>query len=152
MVIRRATRPSTEQLHQSGAKAVGTVLRAHEHEQNADGEVPVHMTFRIYPLEGAGSFEAERTRTFPLGGSPRVGERYHVWYDPADRGNWDYGDRLGPNDPLPPGMDTKGSAAPVAAAGGDPLDRLAKLQELHTGGAITDAEFAQKKAELLDEV
>ena len=154
MAIGRARQAAPEELRASGQKGVGVVLRAQAHGQNDDGEERVSMAFRIYPMNGAGSFEAERTRNFPLGSAPRVGDRYQVWFNANDRGNWDYGDRLGPNEQLPPGMDTQATSAPaaVAAAGGDPLDRLAKLQDLHTRGAITDAEFTQKKAELLDEV
>ena len=41
--------------------------------------------------------------------------------------------------------------APPAAppAGGSMLDQLSKLTELHTQGALTDAEFATAKAKLL---
>lgn len=38
-------------------------------------------------------------------------------------------------------------APPAAAA--DPLDRLAKLADLHSAGALTDQEFAAEKAKIL---
>jgi Short C-terminal domain len=44
---------------------------------------------------------------------------------------------------------------PVGAppsVGADPLDRLAKLADLHTSGALTDAEFATEKAKILRDV
>lgn len=41
--------------------------------------------------------------------------------------------------------------APTAAAG-DPLERLKQLDELHKQGVLTDAEFAQQKKKLLDEL
>ncbi|WP_460664730.1 SHOCT domain-containing protein [Kribbella swartbergensis] len=42
-----------------------------------------------------------------------------------------------------------GDGRPVAAEP-DVLDQLAKLGELHSAGVLTAAEFAAKKAELLD--
>ena len=44
------------------------------------------------------------------------------------------------------------AAAPLPAVAADPLDRLAKLADLHTAGALTDAEFAAEKAKILREV
>ncbi len=41
------------------------------------------------------------------------------------------------------------ASAPIAPAGADPLDRIAKLADLHTAGALTDAEFAAEKAKIL---
>lgn len=45
--------------------------------------------------------------------------------------------------------------APSESAGGnddDPLDQVAKLKELRDDGAITDEEFEEKKADLLDDL
>jgi uncharacterized Zn-binding protein involved in type VI secretion len=41
---------------------------------------------------------------------------------------------------------------PPAAAAGDPLDRLKELDALRKQGVLTDAEFAQQKKKLLDEL
>jgi membrane protease subunit (stomatin/prohibitin family) len=43
-------------------------------------------------------------------------------------------------------------AAPPAAAEpeGDPMERLAKLGELHSSGVLTDEEFAVAKAKILN--
>jgi hypothetical protein len=38
---------------------------------------------------------------------------------------------------------------PAAAGGSDPLERIAKLAELHKAGALTDEEFASEKAKIL---
>jgi hypothetical protein len=43
------------------------------------------------------------------------------------------------------------AAAPTAVAL-EPLDRLKKLDEPHNSGAVTDAEFAAKKAAPLAEI
>ena len=45
------------------------------------------------------------------------------------------------------------AAAPPAAApaeGGDPMQRLAELGELHKSGVLTDEEFAVAKAKILN--
>ncbi len=43
------------------------------------------------------------------------------------------------------------AAAPAApAAGGDPMQRLAELGELHKSGVLTDEEFAVAKAKILN--
>lgn len=42
--------------------------------------------------------------------------------------------------------------APATAAPPDAIDRLARLDELYRSGAITEAEFAEKKRKLLDEI
>lgn len=44
------------------------------------------------------------------------------------------------------------AAAPAPAAQPDVTERLATLSDLHASGAITDAEFEAKRAELLDEL
>ena len=49
-----------------------------------------------------------------------------------------------PGPPAPP-------AAPPAAPTASVADRIAELHRLHTQGAITDAEFEAKKAQLLDQ-
>jgi Short C-terminal domain len=46
---------------------------------------------------------------------------------------------------------TVGAPAPKPAEG-DPLDRLKKLDELRDQGLLTDAEFAEQKKKLLDEL
>ena len=38
---------------------------------------------------------------------------------------------------------------PIDQPAEDPLDRLAKFAELHSGGALSDEEFAAQKAKIL---
>ena len=50
-----------------------------------------------------------------------------------------------------------GTGAPAAASsdrpvGEDPLDRIAKLAQLHQSGALTDVEFEREKAKLLSQM
>jgi hypothetical protein len=56
----------------------------------------------------------------------------------------------GATDPRPPmPVSRPGAIAPTST---DPVDRLAKLADLHKSGALTDEEFAREKAKLLGEM
>jgi hypothetical protein len=44
----------------------------------------------------------------------------------------------------------RGTPSGAGTASGDPLDRLARLADLHDRGALTDAEFAAEKAKIID--
>jgi predicted component of type VI protein secretion system len=54
------------------------------------------------------------------------------------------------------GFDTSGGEAPDLASqsqsGGDPIERMRRLKSLHAEGLISDAEFAQKRARILEEI
>ena len=50
-----------------------------------------------------------------------------------------------------PGSVGRFSTADSSAGASDPVERLAKLADLHDRGALTDAEFAAEKANILDE-
>jgi uncharacterized membrane protein YdbT with pleckstrin-like domain len=57
--------------------------------------------------------------------------------------------------PVPPATAPAAPPAPApapAAPSSSPADRIAELHRLHTQGAITDAEFEAKKAQLLDQM
>jgi membrane protein YdbS with pleckstrin-like domain len=54
-----------------------------------------------------------------------------------------------PAAPPPPGVPV--APVPAAAAAPSVADRIAELHRLHTQGAITDAEFEAKKAQLLEQ-
>jgi hypothetical protein len=58
------------------------------------------------------------------------------------------------------GLSVAGAASPLGALGvspapapakRDPIDRLKELADLHTSGALTDAEFESQKAKILAE-
>jgi hypothetical protein len=51
--------------------------------------------------------------------------------------------------PLQAGTLPSFSFAPASQPAADPLDRLAKLAELHASGALTDEEFAAQKTKIL---
>lgn len=49
-------------------------------------------------------------------------------------------------------MNSRDSASAPVVAAPDPAEQLAKLADLHKAGALTDEEFASKKAELLKKI
>jgi hypothetical protein len=58
-----------------------------------------------------------------------------------------------PSVPMPSPVNlAPGLRAAARAAAGDPVDGLAKLADLHQKGALTDEEFANAKAKLLDQI
>jgi hypothetical protein len=150
-------------LVETGSKGVGVVLRVQDTGMTMNDDPRVRMTFRVEPLDGDAPFEAEKTKTVSRVEVPRAGDRYPVWYDPADPTSWAYatveneegrqqlrqmfGDAAetftGVGDPA-------AAAAPPPAA--DPADRLKKLDELRASGVVTDAEFEEKKAQILAEL
>ena len=150
-------------LVESGSKGVGVVLGVQDTGMTMNDDPRIKMTFRIEPLDSGAPFEAEKTKTVSRVEIPRAGDRYPVWYDPEDPTSWAYatvendegrqqlrqmfGDAAetftGVGDPA------AAAAAPPAA---DPLDRMKKLDELRASGALTDAEFEEKKAQILAEL
>jgi hypothetical protein len=83
-----------------------------------------------------------------------------VWFDPDDRDNFMIATDVTANAPTDvrrlfalaaagdPGR--PGTGGPDLAAAVDPLDRLAKLNELRLAGALTEAEFEAQKAKILN--
>jgi hypothetical protein len=150
-------------LVQSGSRGVGVVLSVNDTGVTMNDNPRVQMTFRIEPLDGSAAFEAEKTKVVSRVQIPRAGDRYPVWYDPADPETWAFAfveneegrqnirQMFGPAAETMTGVGdpTAAAAAPAAPAAEDPLDRLKKLDELHKSGVVTDAEFEAKKAELL---
>ena len=154
-------------LVETGSRGVGIVLSVQDTGVTMNDNPRVKMTFRIEPLDGGAPFQAEKTKTVSRVEIPRAGDRYPVWYDPADPESWAYATvendegrqsiraMFGPaaetmtgiGDPL------AAAAAPAGApAAEDPLDRLRKLDELHKAGVVTEAEFEAKKQQLLAEM
>jgi hypothetical protein len=149
-------------LFETGSKGIGVLLNVHDTGMTMNDNPRIKMTFRIEPIDGGAPFEGEKTKTVSRVEIPRAGDRFPIWYDPNDLTSWAYatidneqgrqqirqmfGEKAeqitGVGDP----------AAAAAAAPPDPLDRLKKLDELHTAGVLTDAEFAEKKAAVLAQI
>jgi hypothetical protein len=152
-------------LFQTGSRAVAAVLAVHDTGITINElDLRVRMDFRIEPLDGSPAFEATKTTTVSRAAIPHMGDRYAAFYDPADSESWAYvvvndeqgrqqvRSMFGEAAETLTGIGNPAAATAPAAAAPDPLDRLKKLDELHNSGALTDAEFAAKKAELLAEI
>jgi uncharacterized protein (DUF2141 family) len=160
-------REKAQNLMANGARGIGTVQNVQDTGVTMNDNPRVKMTFRIEPLDGSAAFEAKKTSTVSRVEIPRQGDRYPVWYDRADPSTWAYAtvqdddgraqirQMFGAPAETCTGFGGAAAAGAVAVAAPpavDPLDRLKKLDELHTAGVLTDAEFGAKKAELLAEL
>jgi hypothetical protein len=162
-VFGKGKREKAQNLFENGSKGVGTVMNVHDTGMTINDNPRVQMVFRIEPLDGSPPFEAHKKSTVSRVQIPRAGERYPVWYDPADQESWAYAtvdddngraqirQMFGAAAETMTGIgDPVGAPVPVAAAPAeDPLDRLRKLDELRASGVLNDAEFQAKKAQLL---
>jgi hypothetical protein len=117
----------------------------------------VKMTFRVEPLDGGQPFDLHKTKTVSRLEIPRQGERYPVFYDPQDAGNWAYAtiaddsgretmrQLFGEAAESFVGMGVP--AAPQPAT--DTATQLKTLADLRDSGALTEEEFQEQKGKLL---
>src|SRR4051794_24642606 len=150
----------------TGSKAVGTVVSVKDTGTTVNNNPRIKMTFRMEPLDGTPAFDAQKPRTISRLQTPRQGDRFPVWYDPAEPAKtWMFstvtddsgretlrqlfGDVantfVGMNTPPP----TAAPAAPAAAQGPDTVESLKQLADLHQQGLLTEDEFNQQKKKLL---
>jgi hypothetical protein len=151
-------RKKAENLVQTGARGVGTVISVQDTGMTVNDNPRVKMTFRVEPLDGGPAFDAEKTKTVPRVQIPRQGERYPVWYDQADPGTWAFAliaddegratmrQMFGEAAETFVGMN---APAPPAPSGQDTVEQIKQLADLHAQGILTDEEFAAQKAKLL---
>jgi hypothetical protein len=166
----RGKKEKVQRLFETGSKGIGTVISVQDTGMTINDNPRVKMLFRIEPIDRSPAFEAEKTTTVSRVMIPRQGDRYPVWYDREDPSTWAYAviaDDDGRQQiraqfgaaadsctgmggaPAPAPAVTATPGAPAPDGGGDPLDRLKKLSELHAAGVISDAEFEQQKQKLL---
>jgi hypothetical protein len=168
MAFGRKKREQAMNLVEHGSRAVGVVLNVQDTGMSVNDNPRIRMTFRVEPLDGSPPFEAEKTKVVSRVQIPRSGDRYPVWYDPTDATTWAYATVdneegrqslrqmfgaaaetfTGVGDP----MAAAAAAAAPAPAAPDAGERLRKLTELRTAGLLTDAEFEQKKSEILAQI
>ena len=158
-------------LVQNGARGIGTVLTVQDTGMSVNDNPRVRMTFRVEPLDGTPPFEAQKTKVVSRVEIPRSGDRYPVWFDPSDptetwafamiaddTGRAQIRQMFGPQAETITGMGgspvaaSAAAPAPAAPAAADPVERLRKLDELRSSGILSDAEFEQKKAEILAQI
>jgi hypothetical protein len=169
MAFGKKKREQAMNLVEHGSRAVGVVLSVQDTGMSVNDNPRIRMTFRVEPLDGSAPFEAEKTKIVSRVQIPRSGDRYPVWYDPTDPEKWAYATVdndegraslrqmfgaaaetfTGVGDPMAAMAAAQAQAPPAQA---DPAERLQKLAELRTAGILTDAEFDQKKAEILAQI
>ncbi|WP_320673070.1 SHOCT domain-containing protein [Patulibacter defluvii] len=159
-------RRQAQALLETGARAVGTVTDVADTGMTINDNPRIRLTFRIAPLDGSAAFEGVKKATVSRVAIPRIGDRFPVFYDPADPGTFAYvggvdgaegvqgivsrfGDAFGADasgigQPAP-----SAAAAAAEPAAADPLEQLRKLGELRAAGVLTEAEFEQQKARIL---
>lgn len=138
----------------TGGQAIGTVTDIRDTGVTINHNPRVELKLRIEPTDGSSTFEGVKTITASRVKLPYRGQRFPVWFDPADRSSFVVGLDVGPN-PTPEvrrlfELAEQGNPPrPGDPQAGDPLDRLAKLNELRLSGALTETEFAEQKAKIL---
>ena len=152
-----------QQLLQTGAKAVGTVVDVQDTGVTINDNPRVRVVMQIQPQDGSPAFQGEKTVTVSRVSIPRPGDRFPVWYDRSDPTQWMYGSDMDPSVATPDVRAMFAAAqqaqwnapapaaapAPVAAPATDPLSEIARLNELRMQGALTDEEFQKAKDRLL---
>jgi Short C-terminal domain len=136
----------TGELIASGGEAIGTVSGIRDTGVTINKNPRVVLTLRIEPLDGSPSFDGTKTLTVSRVDMPYPGKRFPVWFDRANRHRFFLGTHVGPDAPA-----AVRRLFAVAQAAADPLDRLARLNELRLAGALTQVEFDAQKARLLQQ-
>ena len=146
-------------LFETGSKAVGQVISVQDTGMTVNDNPRVKMGFRIEPLDGSQPFQAQKTKTVPRVSIPRQGDRYPVWFDPNDHDTWAFAmieddtGRATIRSQFGEAASTMtGMGNDDGGGGGDPTERMQKLQALKESGAITESEFEDKKAQILSEI
>ncbi|HLV57292.1 MAG TPA: SHOCT domain-containing protein [Natronosporangium sp.] len=142
-----------------GRTAIGTVTAVADTGVTVNLNPRVRITLRIEPEDGSAPFEGVKTFVASRVDLPRPGRRYPVWYDPADRSQFVILTKLEGTAPphvrrlyekaVAESAEVRESGSGSVPAQVDPLDRLAKLNELRLTGALTEEEFQAQKAKIL---
>lgn len=159
--VRLAARRRAERLLAEGAEAIGTVLAVDDTGVTINNNPRVRLRFRIEPVDGfPAPYEATKVATVSRLALPRPGDRYPVWFDRSDPQRWAFATSIEPE--AAPGVRrlwdlakraTRPTVPPPAlpaAPAGNVVSELGRLNEMRLSGAISDADFAQQTAALLD--
>ena len=161
MALFQSKKKKAADLMATGSKGAGTVLQVQDTGTTINDNPRVRMTFRIEPIDGAPAFDVQKTTTVSRVEIPRQGDRYPVWYDPADNSKWAYATVTDDNGRAGirqmfgevaetfVGVNAPGAPAPQSAQGFDTVEQLKQLADLHAQGILNDDEFAAQKAKLL---
>jgi len=139
----------------TGRHGVGTITEVRDTGITINNNPRVEIVMRIDPADGGPPLERTKTATVSRVAVPTAGERFPVWYDPADPDDWVFGVEMEADAPpeVKAAFARAAAAAPENSAGEErgpsPLDEIARLNELRLAGAVTEREFADAKAVLL---
>lgn len=162
VVLRSRKARHAQRLVNEGRTGIGTVTGIEDTGVTINRNPRVTLTLLIEPEDGSGAFEGRKTMVVSRVNLPHQGRCYPVWYDPQDPQRFVIGtnvdDTASPNvrrlfekaaeRSAAAGVPVAAATAPVTTA--DPLDRLAKLNELRRAGALTEQEFQAQKAKILE--
>ncbi len=159
-----------ERLVASGKTAIGTVLAVEDTGVTINDNPRVRLRVRIEPEDGSPTFEGEKAVTVSRVAIPRAGDRFPVWYDPAEPDQFGLGTEVQADaspqiralfakaGKVPEGEVAFTEPAAVAPAPApapkteSPIDEIARLNDLRMKGALTDEEFTAAKARLLQQL
>src|SRR3954454_17686706 len=88
MALFSSKKKKAEELFATGSKGVGTVIQVQDTGMTVNDNPRVKMIFRVEPTDGSPAFGAGKKSTVSRVQIPRQGDRYPVWYDPADQSTW----------------------------------------------------------------
>lgn len=158
-------RKKAANLMETGTRAVGTIVGVRDTGMTINDNPRVLISFRIDPLDGSASFQADKKATVSRVAIPQAGQRFPVWFDTEDHSSFAYatidneqgrqqiaamfGDAFGPGAVGVGQAEAAPVAAPAAVATADPIEQIGKLNELRQAGALSDAEFEAQKQRIL---
>src|SRR5688500_17569275 len=80
----RSKKAKAEDLVANGARGVGTITSVRDTGTTINDNPRVVVTFRVEPLDGSAPFDASKKKTVSRVAIPQAGDRYPIFYDPAD--------------------------------------------------------------------
>lgn len=140
----RRSRRRAKRLMTEGRKATATVTAVSDTGVTINDDPRVELTLSIQPDDGGAAFEATRKLTVSRLEIPRPGDRYPVFYDPAEPARFQMGSL--PLAPLPPSPAADATPQPTET---EWVSELGRLNDLRLSGALTDEEFTRAKDRLL---
>ena len=142
-----------KRLVESGTRGVGTVLQVNDTGMTINDDPRVEIVVRVAPVDGGATVERRKKVVVPRVAIPRVGERYPVWYDVADPGDWIMGTQMSEDAPADVrDMFARAGTEQVEKPASDSglVEELERLDALRRSDALTPEEYARAKNALLD--
>jgi hypothetical protein len=161
--VGRRKRALAEALVATGRRGIATVVSVQDTGMTINENPRVELTVRIEPDDGGAAFEGTKAITVSRVAIPRAGDRYPVWYDPADPSRFGLGTEVDETAApdiralfaragrVPGGAPAPEPAPPPPAPPAELnwVEQLGRLNELRLAGALSDEEFERAKQKLL---